>query len=186
MTATATPTTTTFGILGLLSLGPMSRYDVAQLAEQSIGNFWNIAKSQVYGELTRLEELGYVKGKAVRQPKLPDKTVFEVTKKGQSAMKEWLESKEIDDDKLRSEFLLRVFFAGSMSETTLAELIESYQEDAEKDLFALRQITEYLESEPRARFQRYTALLGLEISEAKIRWTNKTLKELPKRKGTKR
>src|SRR6266498_1174193 len=44
-------TTTSHAILGLLSIAPMSGYDLYQAVEGSTGHFWPISKSQVYAEL---------------------------------------------------------------------------------------------------------------------------------------
>ena len=55
-------TPTSRAILGLLSIVPMSGYDLAQAAERMVGRFWPVSKSQVYAELARLEPLGLVQG----------------------------------------------------------------------------------------------------------------------------
>jgi PadR family transcriptional regulator AphA len=49
---------TSYGVLGLLTFGAMSGYDLTKQAERSIGYFWTPAKSQVYSELRRLAEMG--------------------------------------------------------------------------------------------------------------------------------
>lgn len=82
----AGPPTTSFALLGLLVRSPMSGYDLASLVERSIANFWPVARSQVYGELARLDSLGYVRGSDVAQERLPDKRVYEITRRA------WLRS----------------------------------------------------------------------------------------------
>ena len=50
--------TTSYVILGLLTLREMSGYDLKQLINKSITHFyWSPAKSQIYGELRRLESV---------------------------------------------------------------------------------------------------------------------------------
>src|SRR6266536_2295433 len=60
-------TTTSHAILGLLSIAPMSGYDLYQAVEGSTGHFWPISKSQVYAELAHLEPRGLIDGTAVPQ-----------------------------------------------------------------------------------------------------------------------
>ena len=47
-------------LLGLLSLGPMSGYDIRQLIPRSIGYFWNESYGQIYPGLKRLAAAGLV------------------------------------------------------------------------------------------------------------------------------
>jgi DNA-binding PadR family transcriptional regulator len=64
-----------FAILGLLSKAPASGYQLAQEVDGAISNFWPMSKSNVYGELVRLEGLGFIAGSDVSQAKLPNKRV---------------------------------------------------------------------------------------------------------------
>ncbi len=54
-------------LLGLLSLGPMSGYDIRQLISQSIGYFWSESYGQIYPGLKRLAAAGLVEKKTQRQ-----------------------------------------------------------------------------------------------------------------------
>ena len=47
-------TTTAEALLGMLSLGPMSGYEIRQPIEESIGNFWRESFGQIYPTLKRL------------------------------------------------------------------------------------------------------------------------------------
>ena len=59
-------------ILGLLALGAapglptdptgsgMTGWQLYETAERSLARFWNVTRSQIYTELTRLEEMGLV------------------------------------------------------------------------------------------------------------------------------
>lgn len=164
----------------------MSRYDIVQLAERSIANFWTIAKSQVYGELARLEELGLVKGKEVAQRGLPDKRLYEITAAGRRALKGWLESPGYDDDRFRSGFLVKWFFAGSMDPAKRAELLAQYRSRAQAGVHGLQNAVDSLAAIPEAEYMRDTALLGLMVTRAVVEWTEvvsnpkKTKKRGPK------
>ena len=85
-------TPTSRAILGLLSIVPMSGYDLVQAADAAVGRFWPVSKSQVYAELARLEPLGLVRGTEIAQERRPDKRVFRLTGRGEEALDAWLES----------------------------------------------------------------------------------------------
>ena len=163
--------TTSYAVLGLLSGGKMSRYDIVQLAERSIANFWTIAKSQVYGELSRLEELGLAKGKDVAQKGLPDKRLYEITPAGRKALKGWLESPGYDEDRFRSGFLVKWFFGGYMDDANRLKLLAEYRSRAQAAVHGLENVVDSLATIPEARYMRDTALLGLMVTRAVMEWT---------------
>ena len=43
---------TAASLLGYLDVGPMTGWDLNEFVRASIGNFWNVTRSQVYRELT--------------------------------------------------------------------------------------------------------------------------------------
>jgi DNA-binding PadR family transcriptional regulator len=49
---------TTYVVLGLVSIRPMTGYELAAYAERSIGNFFPLTRSHIYSELDRLGRLG--------------------------------------------------------------------------------------------------------------------------------
>ena len=51
----------TYGILGLLAFwGPLSGYDLKRLFDHTLAPMWGAAQSQIYKELRRMKELGWV------------------------------------------------------------------------------------------------------------------------------
>jgi len=83
-------TTLGYAILGLLAREALSGYDVMQRMKGRVGFFWGAGHSQIYPELARLEEGGFVTHSVVEQRERPDKKVFEVTQAGLDALKEWV------------------------------------------------------------------------------------------------
>src|ERR1044072_1314839 len=56
------PTAVTWVILGLLGLGSRTGYDVKRVVDRSIRHFWAATYGQIYPELKRLEDAGWIKG----------------------------------------------------------------------------------------------------------------------------
>jgi DNA-binding PadR family transcriptional regulator len=83
-------TTLGYAILGLLSREDLSGYDLTQRMAGRVGYFWSARHSQIYPELARLEDDGYVTHSVVEQRERPDKKVYEITAEGMDALKEWV------------------------------------------------------------------------------------------------
>lgn len=172
--------TTSFAVLGLLSMAPASGYEVAQRADLSIANFWPISKSQVYGELQRLENLGQVRGTDVAQDKVPDKRVYELTTSGAEQLDAWLSEPTYEPNRGRVAFLVKVFFAHRMPRDRFRKLLERYRSEAERERAYLQQIVDELDA-PQAWFTRATALYGLRNAEATIAWADEVTATMPRR-----
>ncbi len=174
---------TSYAVLGMLSLVPMSGYELTQSVDKTIAHFWQISKSQVYGELSRLEELGLVKGTEVEQERLPDKRMYEITEAGLQALDAWLAGEGHGPRRLRSGLLLKTFFAHRMSEERFTELLSSYRVEAEDERKHLSEIVELLDpSIPETFYSRATALYGLRQAEAALQWISEIEASIPKRR----
>ncbi len=93
-------------LLGFLHRGPMTGWDLAQMAEMVIGDFWNVTRSQVYRELRTLEALELVAAEAAG-PR--EKRPYAITDEGRTAFQVFI-NREPGADLLRSPLLLMVFF----------------------------------------------------------------------------
>ncbi len=82
-------TTLGFAILGLLARESLSGYDLTQRMKGRVGFFWGAGHSQIYPELARLEEAGFVTHSVVEQRERPDKKVYEITGEGLEALRGW-------------------------------------------------------------------------------------------------
>ncbi len=60
-------------ILAALLDCPCSGYDLRKRFEGSVGFFWQASFQQIYRELGKLEELGWVESEAIVQQGRPDK-----------------------------------------------------------------------------------------------------------------
>src|SRR3990170_1059299 len=101
---------TAYGVMGMLTFGEMSGYDLGKAIEGSIGFFWAPAKRQLYAELRRLVELGWAREREVEQTDRPDKRIYTITPAGEEALRSWLGTPPVYLDPIKSPFLLRLFF----------------------------------------------------------------------------
>jgi PadR family transcriptional regulator, regulatory protein AphA len=178
---TPTLSTTELSVLGLLSYGEHSGYDLKKAAEAGVGYVWTGAKSHIYAVLPRLVEGGFATTRRVAQERRPDKQVYRITKKGEQAFREWLEEPVDERAGSRSPFLLKVFFGGKMSKEALVAHVERKREEAAKELAEYREIEERIRDDERSYFGYVTLRWGLAQAEAWIRWADEILGELETR-----
>jgi DNA-binding PadR family transcriptional regulator len=178
---TAVLSTTEFSVLGLLSYGEHSGYDLKKAAEAGVGYVWTGAKSHIYAVLPRLVGGGFATTRRVSQERRPDKQVYRITKKGERAFHEWLEEPVDERAGVRSPFLLKVFFGGKMSKEALVAHVERRREDAARELAEYREIEEKIRADERSYYGYVTLRWGLAQAEAWIRWADEILRELEER-----
>ncbi len=76
-------------ILVCLTERPMSGYDLAKNFDASIGFFWRASHQQIYRELGKLREKGYVISNEVKQEGKPNRIVHTLTPEGKTALLTW-------------------------------------------------------------------------------------------------
>jgi DNA-binding PadR family transcriptional regulator len=173
--------TTSYAVLGLLTFDEMSGYDLTKVVEQSIGFFLTPAKSQIYSELRRLMSLGYATEREVEQDRRPDKRLYRITDRGRRALREWLETGEVESAEIKSPFLVKVFFGAHMRrEALLAQVKKMRQRDAEQ-LQVLKQIETLIKDQDEMFFPNLTLRCGLAHTRAVIRWEDEVIRELERR-----
>src|SRR5690348_11142018 len=72
-------------ILGMLSLGSQTGYDIKSFVDKTTRHFWAASYGQIYPELRRLEQLGLVRGRPEPTGGRA-RTVFELTDAGRAAL----------------------------------------------------------------------------------------------------
>lgn len=179
-------------LLGLLSLGPMSGYDIRQLIQRSIGHFWSESYGQIYPGLKRLAAAGLVEKKTERKKGSPDRHVYSLTADGRERLRRWLKL-PVEEAVPRNELLLKLFFGGQVSPSVSREHVQAYLESHESKLRAYGAIAKTLRKEetndPQLPFWLMTLSMGRHNSAAMVKWCKETMAELDRlerrRKGGK-
>lgn len=181
--AQAKLSTTSYAVLGLLTFGPRSGYDLMKLAQGSIGYFWTPAKSHVYAELRRLTGLGLALEAHVEQAQRPDKRIYSITSEGEGALRQWLEESEVVTEPIKSVFTLKVFFGALMPRATLVAQVQQMQQLARARHDELLAIEELIKDDETFFYPYLTLKQGLVHTEAEVRWTEQVLEELATREA---
>src|SRR5712664_4721358 len=105
---------TAYVILGMLSKGPMSGYDIKALADRSVRFFWNLSYGQIYPELKRLGEMGLAEPEQAARGER-QRIVYRITPAGRDTLHDWLVEDATAGCEMRDEMLLKLFFADALS-----------------------------------------------------------------------
>jgi len=181
--------TTSYVILGLLTFREMSGYDLKQLINKSITHFyWSPAKSQIYGELRRLESHGLVTMREVPQTLRPDKRLYQITPEGTEAMQQWLRSSGVEPDSYKSALLLKVFFGHMLSyDATIGLLEERRKQIAQELVMCERRSQEFQEkirgseTDDETFFPLLTLQRSITLCKADLEWLDGALGQLRER-----
>jgi len=131
------PTAVTWVVLGLVALSPRTGYDIKRIVDRSIRHFWAASYGQIYPELRRLEDAGWIAGEdAPRGAR--SRRLYKITPVGRRALRAWLTGSETRIE-MRDESLLRLFFADTLDTEEARDLLRGRRE-------GYRQMLEYLRS----------------------------------------
>lgn len=114
-------TSTSYAVLGLLSVRPWSSYELTQQMDRSLGRIWPRAVSKLYEEPRKLVSHGLASATAERNGQRT-RTVYAITAEGRRALAAWLHEPG-NGPVIEFEQLVKVFFAeNGTTADTLATL----------------------------------------------------------------
>ena len=167
-----------YAILGVLSQGPMSGYDIKKFIELSISNFWSESYGQIYPILKQLTEEGLTSSHTEKQEGKPERYVYTLTDKGWDALREWL-TEPAEYVVGRIEILLKLFFGRHTSVSTNIEHVQQFRALQVALLQKYAEIEKYINNVCIDETERLYSLITLNYgrceSEALIGWCDETL-----------
>jgi PadR family transcriptional regulator AphA len=99
-----------YALLALLSVEPMTGYDLSKRFESSVAYVWHAPDSQIYPELRRMERDGLLVGEEVPWGARSKKTQYRITDEGTATFRKWMNttleySRERDPVHLKAAYL---------------------------------------------------------------------------------
>ena len=121
------PLTIELGLLGYLRSGPLHGYQIHQHLQKPDGPglVWRAKQAQLYANLGKLEEMGYIQSSLQVQETRPTRRVFQLTQEGQVAYYQWLITPVNTPRQIRQEFMVKLYFAQRENEQTVIALIDN-------------------------------------------------------------
>ncbi len=111
-------------ILSLLTLQPMTGYQLKKELDSSIGHFWSTTQSHIYKALRGLEKDGTVHLETVPQAGKPDRNVYTIMQQGRGNLMVWLQQ-PLQCEPVRESWLIQLFFARILSDEEIRQLFEA-------------------------------------------------------------
>jgi DNA-binding PadR family transcriptional regulator len=152
-------------------------------AAKSIAYMWPITRSQIYGELPRLEEFGLIVGENIAQEKLPDKRVYALTGKGRDTLQDWYDD-DIVEERFHSSLLAKLFFAEFAQGPDLEKILDQCDDRATSAQAHYRGLVDHLSQKTDAFYPRLTALYALRQAQATKSWVTEVRELLSARSTT--
>ena len=168
---------TRFAILGFLSLGPMSAYEIKQAMAKSTAHFWQEHEAQLYPNLKTLHQEGLIDCEEQQAEKAGIRKVYSLTSEGEAALKAWLE-KKAEKTVYRNEFLLKLFFGNCVPTAISVSHLSTMKTELLEELAIYEEIEKHinqLKPFPRKPFIYATLSYGIMLTKAEVEWCDKTL-----------
>jgi DNA-binding PadR family transcriptional regulator len=167
-------TAVTWAVLGLLGVKPMSGYDIKRAVDRTIRHFWAASYGQIYPELKRLEEAGWISGKDASQGERA-RRVYKLTAQGGRELEAWLHGYETRIE-MRDESLLRLFFADALPRDEALGLLAARRQGYRMMLAYLRSLDDGEGPDP--PFVDLVYRWGLDYCEWGIEWCDRQERRL--------
>lgn len=163
-------------MLGALSTGPMSGYELRAAITDVLGHFWHESYGQIYPCLTALEAAGAVRRTG---PGRTSGAVVELTPAGEARLRELLAQPHANPP-ARNGLLLRLFFGSHLPEGGAEALLVEARDAAARALEKCTAVREGLDDDgSREQLLRTTTLsFGEHVARAQLAWAEESLAAL--------
>ena len=171
-------------LLGFISYGPMTGYELKKFFDTSVAHFWNSELSHIYPALKAMEAEGLVEMSVDIQQDRPNRKVYSITKEGREELRRWLAT-PVEPEQVREPLLMKVFFGGTLAKEELLGLLHGEadrlkrQVEFHKHAFAfMSKFAEGIGFEREAPFWAFTVDAGIDLYSATLAWLEKTIEKI--------
>jgi|GEM_PF-367262 len=164
-------------ILGLLSIQPMSGYDLGRAFKGSVAHFWHADQSQIYRTIDRLADDQMIDTEVIFQDGKPNRNVHSLTELGVAELKQWLSS-PLEVNRPKIPLLARLFFIAPLGPAAAERLLDEAHEQASEELEQLRAIDVGPTHDAASILRAATLNYGIEMAETGLKWVQDTREQL--------
>jgi DNA-binding PadR family transcriptional regulator len=130
-------------ILGLLSIRPMSGYDVSRSYKRALQQIWYAPLGQVYPTLRKMQADGLLSVSVEFQHDKPNRKVYRLTAQGQRILVKWL-SQPSALPNMHHEFIHKLFLLNHIEPERRIKLVQNYIDRSKAWLVELIEIEQKL------------------------------------------
>ena len=164
-------------ILGLLNSQERTGYEIKDVIETQLKYFFDGTVGMIYPTLRKLEKEGKVAKKFVIQDGKPNKNIYRITDNGKQDFLNYLGS-STDEEILKSDFLVRMYFGRSLEEDKLKSIILQEIDRKRRNLEELQTHFEKWQKTGMDPLQTITYKYGIAYYDAVLNVLNESLAEL--------
>jgi DNA-binding PadR family transcriptional regulator len=183
------PTTLEYALLGLISLAPMSGYDVHRAFDTTPLAHFSSSLGAIYPALRRLERRGLLKARLDRATEANPRRVFSITAAGEAALQAWVRRPVTREELIGTgRPLLRFGLAGGrLTRTEAVTYLREWGRVLDAYLEELRGHQAAMEAQPPVRPHSMLALEhGIWGFECQRRWIDYAIAQVRSRKPDRR
>jgi len=175
------PRTISHSLLGIVSLRPMSGYDIQKFVKENLGYFWKESYGQIYPMLKRMAGQGLVESRVERTNGKPDRQIYSLTASGNAELQKWLGEPAVLPSP-RNELLLKLFFGRSGKTEDMRRHVEEFRARHESLSQQYTRVETWLHREhgrhPGLPYWLMTLDYGKRNSRMLLEWSTATLRTM--------
>ena len=161
---------------------PQSGYDLGKRFDKTVGYFWKASSQQIYQELHKMADAGWVRAETIEQSERPNRIVYDITHQGRAVLAAWAE-KPTEPPSVKEELLVKLFALGDLDTGTLLRELERRRAYHVERLVDYEAVMQKHYPQPRSlsprKQGRYLGLrLGILGEKNMISWCDEALKLL--------
>ena len=168
-------------ILTVLSEHPASGYDISKQFEKTVSCYWKASQQQIYRELGKIEEKGWVAYELEPQDGKPDKKIYAITPSGRAELHRWY-GEPTEPTPIREDLLVKVLGGAHMpNDILIRELQRRRQMHLDQRLaYQAMEAQHQSSAQPSAqeRYRYLTLRRGLRYEQDWIDWCDEVLEFL--------
>jgi DNA-binding PadR family transcriptional regulator len=169
-------------IMSVLADSPKSGYELTKYFEQSIGFFWSASHQQIYRELTKLTEQGWIEAEEIAQTGRPDKKLYRLKALGKQYLTQWVAA-PCDPIAIKDDLLVKVFVGSLVDPVVIQQELTRHQHLHHEKLISYQNIEQQYFSNPdqlpaRDLFPYLTLRRGIRHEQEWIDWCTESLELL--------
>jgi DNA-binding PadR family transcriptional regulator len=146
------PSSLGYAILALLAYKPQSGYDISKQMKIPFGYLWQATHGQVYPELSRLLDMGYVDFERMDHGSGPPRRVHSITPKGRNELYRWA-TEPPQPRPTNDELVVKAYSLSRVPRAKGVSLLDGQIQAHERRLASLDQMAEALRSKSSRRVE---------------------------------
>lgn len=175
--------TTKYAVLGLLTIEPLSGYEIKKMIQDSLAYFWSESNGQLYPTLNQLLKENWIVLSDNQSTSKKKSNRYEITEAGRVELQKWMCQEEEEKSIHRDENLLKLFFGSNISKKECIQRLKNRQKRLQEKLKEYRAIENKLRKDsasPHFIYWLLTVNCGVCGVQAAINWCRNSIITLEK------